>query len=74
MASITSWRSTYRSRRHYFPQRNRKIVSRITKRKLRYENVSIRKKVQLEANTSEKRLKQLPEVYKEILGDQTGKI
>ena len=30
--------------------------------------------MQLEANTSEKRLKELPEVYKEIPGDQTGKI
>ena len=29
--------------------------------------------MQLEANT-EKRLKELPEVYKEIPGDQTGKI
>ena len=56
------------------PRRNRKIVSRITKRKLPYENVSIRKKMQLEANTSEKRLKELPEIYTEIPADQTGKI
>ena len=56
------------------PRRNRKIVSRITKRKLPYENVSIRKKMQLEANTSEKRLKELPEIYTEIPAEQAEKI
>ena len=30
--------------------------------------------MQLEANTSEKRLKELPEIYTEIPADQTGKI
>ena len=30
--------------------------------------------MQLEANTSEKRLKELPEIYKEIPADQTEKI
>ena len=56
------------------PRRNGKIVSRISKRKLPYEIVTIRKKMQLEANTSEKRLKELPEIYKEIPADQTEKI
>ena len=56
------------------PRRNRKIISKITKRKLSYENVIIRKKRQLEANTSKKRLKELPEIYTEIPADQTGKI
>ena len=45
------------------PWRNRKIISRITKRKLPHENVTIRKKMQLVANTSEKRLKELPEIF-----------
>ena len=56
------------------PRRNKKIISKITKRKLSYENVIIRKKRQLEANTSKKRLKELPEIYTEIPADQTGKI
>ena len=30
--------------------------------------------MQLEANTSEKRLKELPEIYTEIPADQTGEI
>ena len=30
--------------------------------------------MQLEANTSEKRLKELPEIYTEIPADQTGKV
>ena len=51
-----------------------KEISRITKRKLPYENASIRKRIQLEANTSEKRLKELPEIYTEIPADQAEKI
>ena len=56
------------------PRRNRKIVSRINKRKLPYENVTIREKMQLAANTSENRLKELPGIYTEIPADQSGKI
>ena len=64
----------YKSRDIISPQRNRKIISRITKRKLPYENASIRKRIQLEANTSEKRLKELPEIYTEIPAEQAEKI
>ena len=34
----------------------------------------MRKKRQLATNTSENRLKELPEIYTEIPADQTGKI
>ena len=54
--------------------RNRKIVSKTTKRKLPYENATIIKKKQLWANTSEKRLKELPEIYTEIPAEQAEKI
>ena len=64
----------YKSRDIISPQRNRKIISRITKRKLPHENTSIRKRMQLEANTSEKRLKELPEIYTEIPAEQAEKI
>ena len=56
------------------PRRNRKIISKISKRKLAYENVAIRKRRQLTTNTSESRLKELREIYTEIPADQAGKI
>ena len=56
------------------PWRNRKIISKISKRKLAYENVAIRKRRQLTTNTSESRLKELREIFTEIPADQAGKI
>ena len=56
------------------PRRNRKILSKISKRKLPYENVTIRKKRQLVVNTSENSLNELPEIYAEIPAVHTWKI
>ena len=50
------------------PGKSRKI-----KRRNPYKNVTLQKKRQLMASTSEKRLKELPTVYTEIPADQRDK-
>ena len=56
--------------RNISPKKNR----RNKRRKIPYENIATQKGKQVMPITSEKRLKELPSIYTEILADQKGKI